>query len=147
MKVEQLSVFLENQSGRLADLADTLGRAGVDILALSLADMADYGIVHLVVSDTDQGNEALRGAGFTVSRAEVLALAVARRPGGLAKLLRALGEAGVNVEHIYALAMPVASLSPREGAFLFRFDDPEKAREVLTAAGARLIPSEEIRSH
>jgi hypothetical protein len=146
MKVEQLSVFLENQSGRLAELADTLGHAGVDILALSVADMADYGIVHLIVSNTDAAQQVLVQARFTVNRAEVVALAVPREPGGLAKMLRALEAAAVNVEYVYALNVPLPSLSAREGAFLFRFDDPEKARAVLATAGVRLIPGEEVYS-
>lgn len=144
MTVEQLSVFLENRSGRLADLADTLGRAGVDILALSLADMADFGIVHLVVNRTDVAREVLAAAGFTVNRGEVVAVAVPRQPGGLARVLRALEAAGINVEHIYALNVPLATLTGLEGAFLFRFDRPAEARAVLEAAGARVVPGEEV---
>ena len=82
MRVEQISIFLENKSGRLAEVADVLAAAGVNIRALSLADTADFGILRLIVDKLDQAKQALKDKGFTIGKTEVLALEVPDRPGG-----------------------------------------------------------------
>ena len=76
MKVRQISIFLENRSGRLASVLKEVGRAGVNIRALSLADTSDFGILRLIVDDVDKGVQALKGTGHTVSLTEVLAVEV-----------------------------------------------------------------------
>ena len=102
MKVEQISIFLENKSGRLAEVTTILSEGGVNIRALSLADTADFGILRLIVNDCDRAKEILKSNGFTVGKTEVLALEVPDRPGGLARILRILDGAGINVEYMYA---------------------------------------------
>ncbi|RMG58106.1 MAG: ACT domain-containing protein, partial [Deltaproteobacteria bacterium] len=102
MKVEQISIFLENKSGRLAEVTGILADAGINIRALSLADTADFGILRLIVNDTEKAKEVLKAHGFTVGKTEVVAIEVPDRPGGLAGILRELKGENINVEYMYA---------------------------------------------
>ncbi len=131
MLVRQLSVFVENRSGRLAAATTALADHGVNIVALSLADTADFGILRLIVSDAETARGALKEAGFTVVMNDVLAVEVEDRPGGLASLLSALDEGGINVEYMYAFS----SLKVRRAALIFRFEDPQAAIQCLGDAG------------
>ena len=87
MRVEQISVFLENKAGRLAEVTRVLSEAGVNIRALSLADTSDFGILRLIVNDNDKAKATLKEHGFTVGKTDVVAVEVADRPGGLALIL------------------------------------------------------------
>jgi hypothetical protein len=140
MRVEQISIFLENKSGRLAEVTDVLAAAGVNIRALSLADTADFGILRLIVDKVDQAKRALKDEGFAIGRTEVLALEVPDRPGGLAEILRILGKAGINVEYMYAFVQR----SLENAIVIFRFDELDKAIQVLTGAGVRVLRGEEL---
>lgn len=140
MKVEQISVFMENQPGRLAQITRALGEAGVNILALSLADTADFGILRIIVSDNDKGETALKKEGFTVARNEVLAVDVPDRPGGLADFLEVLKQNDINIEYMYAY---------RKGGravLIFRFNDVDKAISVLPQANFQVLTAEELYS-
>jgi len=140
MRMEQISIFLENKSGRLAEVTDVLASAGVNIRALSLADTADFGILRLIVDKVDQAKQALKDKGFTIGRTEVLSLEVPDRPGGLAEILRILGKAGINVEYMYAFVQR----SLDNAIVIFRFDELDKAIQVLTGAGIRILRGEEL---
>ena len=140
MKVEQISVFLENKSGRLAEVTEILSRAGINIRSLSLADTADFGILRLIVDRTDQANQVLKGSGFTVAKTEVIALQVPDVPGGLAKILSVIDGAGINVEYMYAFI----HRSGDDAIVIFRFDGIDKAIGVLLAAGVRVLKGEEV---
>lgn len=140
MTVEQISVFLENTSGRLAEVAGILAGAGVNIRALSLADTTDFGILRLIVDQNDRAKQALKEHGFTVGKTEVIAVEVPDRPGGLAHILRALEAAGINVEYMYAFVRR----SGDNAILIFRFDVPDKAVQGLTAAGIRVLKGEEV---
>ena len=140
MKVEQISIFLENKSGRLAEATGILAAAGVNIRALSLADTAEFGILRLIVDQNDRAKQALKEGGFTVGKTEVVALEVPDQPGGLAQILRALDAAGINVEYMYAFVQ-------RSGAnaiLIFRFDEPDQAIQALTKAGIRVLKGQEV---
>ncbi len=140
MRVEQISVFLENKSGRLAEVTGVLAGAGVNIRALSLADTADFGILRLIVDKADHAKQALKDRGFTIGKTEVVALEVPDRPGGLHQILRVLGSAGINVEYMYAFVQ-----RSRDNAIvIFRFDELDQAIQVLTAAGVRVLRGEEL---
>ena len=102
MKVKQLSIFLENKSGRLAALSRSLAEQNINILALSLADTADFGILRLIVDDPEKGYAFLKKEGFAVRLTDVLAVRVPDRPGGLAEVLNAIHQRGLNVEYMYA---------------------------------------------
>ena len=101
MKVEQISIFLENKSGRLAEVAGVLAGAGINIRALSLADTTDFGILRLIVNDTEKAKQVLKDNGFTVGKTEVIAVEVPDRPGGLADILNSdeerRGQCGIHV--------------------------------------------------
>ena len=140
MKVEQISIFLENKSGRLAEVTRILSAAGVNIRALSLADTADFGILRLIVNNSDKAKEVLKANGFTVSKTEVVALVVPDRPGGLAGILKILDAASINVEYMYAFVQR----SGDNAIILFRFDEIDKAIAVLTQAGVRVLKGEEV---
>jgi len=142
MKVEQISVFLENKSGRLAEVTNILSRAGVNIRALSLADTADFGILRLIVNQGDLAKQVMKENGFTVGKTEVVALEVPDRPGGLAEILKILHEAGINVEYMYAFVQR----SGDNAVIIFRFDEIDKAISVLTSAGVRVLRGEEVYS-
>jgi hypothetical protein len=140
MKVEQISVFLENKSGRLAEVTETLAGAGINIRALSLADTADFGILRLIVSDIDRAKVVLKDNGFTVARTEVVAIEVPDRPGGVAQVLGALKGEDVNVEYMYAFVRK----SGEHAIIVFRFDELDKAIGVLQKAGIRVLKGEEV---
>lgn len=140
MTTKQVSIFLENRAGRLADVTTLLGENGVNIRALSLADTADFGILRLIVNDPDKAVGLLKKGGFTVRETEVVAAEVPDRPGGLAGLLRLLSAEQINVEYMYAFVR-----SPAESAIMiFRFDDPAKALEVLGRNGVRTLPGKDL---
>lgn len=103
MNVTQLSVFIENKAGRVSEITDLLGQAGVNIRGFSISDTADYGIVRLIVDDPSKGMDVLHKAGFTVKTSEVLCLNLPDRPGGLAGVLKVVSDAGVNIEYVYSL--------------------------------------------
>ena len=140
MRVEQISIFLENKSGRLAEVTSVLAAAGVNIRALSLAETADFGILRLIVDQIDRAKQALKDNGFTIGKTEVVALEVPDRPGGLAEIVRILGAAEINVEYMYALVQR----SKDNAIVIFRFDELDKAIQVLTGAGVRILRGEEL---
>lgn len=140
MKVEQISIFLENKSGRLAEVTGLLADAGINIRALSLADTADFGILRLIVSDTEKAKKVLKENGFTVGKTEVVAIEVPDRPGGLAGILNAIKGEGINVEYMYAFVQK----SGEDAIIIFRFDELEKAISVLLKGGVRILKGEEV---
>ncbi|MGD0884845.1 MAG: ACT domain-containing protein [Thermodesulfovibrionales bacterium] len=140
MKVEQISIFLENKSGRLADVADVLAQAGINIRALSLADTTDFGILRLIVNNTEKAKQVLKNGGFTVGKTEVIAVEVSDRPGGLASILGVMKDNGINVEYMYAFVQK----SGGNAIIIFRFDELEKAIDTLQKAGIRILKGEEV---
>ncbi|HKL82494.1 MAG TPA: ACT domain-containing protein [Desulfobacter sp.] len=137
---EQISIFIENKEGRLAEVTAILRDAGVNIRALSLADTTDFGVLRLIVNDNDKATTALRDQGFTVGKTRVLAVEVNDVPGGLNQVLDPLSEQDVNVEYMYAFANPQC----KNAIMIFRFDDLEKAKVVLAEQGIKVIDKEEI---
>jgi hypothetical protein len=136
--IEQISVFIENETGGLADVVDVLARVAVDIRAMSIADQTDFGIVRLIVNETERAASALKDAGFTVRRTPVVAVLVPDRPGGLAGTLNALR--GIAVEYMYAFVRT----SGEQAVVVFRFDDVERAVATLRAAGATLLDAPDV---
>lgn len=142
MKVEQISVFLENRAGRLAEVTKTLGENNINIRALSLADTSDFGILRLIVTDNEKAKEALKAKGFTVGRTNVVAAEVGDTPGGLHTILEMLNAGGVNVEYMYAFV----TQSGRNAILIFRFDRTDQAIEVLNKNKVRILSGEELYS-
>lgn len=142
MKVEQISIFIENKSGRLAEVARVLGEKGVNIRALSLADTSDFGILRLLVDDTDVAQNTLKESGFTVNKTEVVAVEVPDQSGGLCKILQVLDDAKVNVEYMYAFVERNAG----NAVIIFRFDETDSAIEVLQAKGISILSGDKLYS-
>ena len=138
--IKQISIFMENKSGRMARVAKALADANVNIRALTIAEAGDFGVVRMVVDDTDRGYKVLRDEGFTVSETDVLAVAIQDSPGGLYEIANTLGENEINVDYAYAF---VTAKSER-AMLILRVDDISGATRVLSEAGVRLVSRAEI---
>ncbi len=136
MKVTQLTVFLENRSGRLAEVADLIGKAAINIRGFSTTEAAEYGIVRLIVTDPDKARELLHGAGFTTHVAQVLCVKVPDQPGGLAEVLDQLATAGVSIDYLYSISFQNICFAVR---------DIDRAVELL-ADRVTLLSDEEVRA-
>jgi hypothetical protein len=142
MKVEQISVFLENKSGRLAEVANILRDGNINIRALYLADASDFGILRFIVNDTKKAKEILKKNNFTVVRTEVIAVEVPDTPGGLAGILDILKNENINVEYMYAFV----ERSSENAVIIFRFDEIDKAIRALTKNKITVLPGEKVYS-
>ena len=140
MKVKQLSIFLENQSGRLAEVTGVLGNEGINIRVLSLADTSGFGILRLIVNDIEKARTALRGKGFTFRETDVIAVEIPDKPGGLANILSILGSKGINIEYMYAFVEKASN----DAVVVFRFENIDNAIEVLKAEGINVLTAEEV---
>ena len=139
MKVEQISIFLENKAGRTAEVTGVLAAANVNILALSLADTSDFGILRLIVDDLEKAKTVLKDADFTVGITSVVAVEVPHAPGGLNSILQLLGKQGINVEYMYAF------LQKGDNAVLiFRFNRLDAALEVLKGANIPVLSAVQV---
>jgi len=127
MKITQISVFIENKSGRLYEICDLLGRNNLNIRALSLADTSDFGILRLIMSDPEKAYRLLKENEFTVGKTDVIAVEVPDVPGGLASVLKVLSDNNVNVEYMYAFVEKSRDFA----VMIFRFDDVDGALEAL----------------
>ena len=140
MKVQQISIFIENKSGRLAEVTRLLGERQVSIRALSLADTSDFGILRLLVDQADTAFTVLKEGGFTVSKTQVVAVEVPDQPGGLSKILQILDEAKINVEYMYAFAERNAD----NAVIIFRFEDIDNAIKTLQESGVSILTGEQL---
>lgn len=140
MKIQQLSVSLENKPGRLLELCRLLAREEINIRTLTLASVRGSGVLRLLVSDLERAAALLREAGYTVAVNEVVAIELADRPGGLSELLSVLESSGINIEYSYAFTFG------REGkaVLIFSFDQPTAAIERLQAAGINVVGGVEL---
>jgi len=141
MKLKQLSLFLENRPGQLHAPCEALGKAGIDILTMTLADTTQFGILRFIVVDPEGAMKVLQDEGMVVNVTEVVPIQVDNKPGGLAAVLAAIEEAGLGVEYMYDFA---ARATPGKAAVIFRFEDPDLAIEALGKAGVRILTSEEL---
>ncbi len=136
MKAEQLSVFLENRAGRLAEVIHTLAHAGINIRALSLADSSDFGILRMIVCDHEKAKTVLKEKGFTFGRTSVVAVEVPDAPGGLDSVLQLVSKNGINVEYMYAYVQRAKN----KAVMIFRFDKVDQAVELLKCNNFVIIP-------
>ena len=140
MTIYQISVFVENKSGKLSEITGVLAGAGIDIRALSIADTTDFGVLRLIVSEPDRALAVLRAAGLTVSRTEVVGVCLADKPGSLHRVLETLSQAAIAVEYAYAF------LGSEQGSayVILRVEDNAKAADVLRANGIELPEAGEV---
>ena len=137
MTIKQLSIFLENREGRLDEVLRVLGRNDVNIVALSLADTSDYGMLRLIVSDPVKGREVLKEAGIVAMITKVIALRVSHATGSLSKAMHLLVQNGVNVEYMYAFA------NGEDASAILKTEIPEKAILILREGGFDVWEEEE----
>ena len=140
MNVTQLSIFLENRSGRLAEVTEILGRNAINIRALSLADTSDFGILRVIVNDPDKAAGILKSEGFTVSETEVMAVEVEDRPGGLAGVLKILSTESINVEYMYAFL----EKRTENALIIFRIEEIGRTEAILRKHGIRLLSGKDL---
>ena len=140
MFVKQLSIFVENKSGRLADIIDAIAAAGIDIRAVSIADTTDFGILRLIVDKPDEAEKALKSMRLTVRRTDEIPKEISDTPGGFASALNVLKDRDVEIEYAYAF------ISRDEGraCVILRVDDNDKAIKLFGENGVKILPGSNI---
>ena len=133
MIVKQLSVFVENKQGKLVDILELLGKASIDLRALSIADTSDFGILRIIVDKPEEASAMLQKDGYIVRVTDVLGMSVPDTPGSLAKILRALSDGGINVEYTYAFV----SHDKGKAYVVLRVENNEEAKKILAKQGIR----------
>ena len=141
MLIKQMSVFVENTTGRLAELTIVLANDGIDIKASCIADTVDFGILRCIVDEPEEATRVLKENGFTASITEVIAVELEDRPGGFADVLEVLAKEEIGVDYIYS------TVRSKEGAavIVIKVEDPRKAVEVLEKHGVKLYKMEELK--
>lgn len=140
MLIKQISIFLENKQGRLAEVTRTLGENNIDIRALSLADTTDFGVLRLIVNNPDKARQILTENGFAVSINDVIAIEVEDKPGGLADVLAVLDRKGISIEYMYAFV----NSKPNTAMVIFRVENPESALEILKSENVKIKSAEDV---
>ncbi len=138
--IKQISVFLENKSGRLVRVARVLGDAGINIRGISIADTSDFGILRLIVDQPDAAVKELKDKGIMATETEVIAMEVPDTPGGLADVLNYLQDAGINIEYLYSfIEKPTTN-----AIIMMRVEKIEEALEVLKKKNVPIVGGERI---
>ncbi len=142
MLIKQISVFIENQSGPLAEVCEILHQNEIDIIALSLADTSDFGILRLIVDKPELTQSTLREQGFITKSADVLAVSMADKPGGLSSILQTLNKENISIDYMYAF------VGKQDGSavVVFSLSDLEKALLVLKEDNRTIINPRDIYS-
>lgn len=135
MFIKQISVFVSNKTGRLADITAVLANENIDIRALSVADTTDFGILRLIVSDPEAALAAFKKEGIMASETDVLGIEVPDVPGGFAKAVKALSDKDINLEYAYAFITPGGD----KACVIIRVEKNEEAIAALAAAGVEII--------
>ncbi len=139
MFIKQLSVFLENKGGRLGEVLQILSGEGIDIFSASLADTNDFGVLRVLVNDTNQAYQVLKNRGITSKINDVVGICVPNEIGGLANVVHTILDAKINISYIYGL-----SVKNNGANIVMKTDDQEKTVGILKAAGVKLLTQEEL---
>ena len=140
MAITQLSIFLMNQPGALIEAVQAISEAGINIRAMSISEANDFGILRIIVSDTEAVCKIL-GDKYLYSKTEVLAALMSDRSGALYPILAALNEANINIEYMYAFT----GSGPEEAYVVIRVNDVKTAEELLNANGIRTLSDESLK--
>jgi len=135
MGMKQISVFLENTTGRLSEVTRTLSKAGINLRAINIADTAEFGILRLIVDKTDEAAGALKAAGFTLKMTTVAAVEIEDKPGSLDALIEMIQKSGINIEYMYAFLGSSVSKESGKAVVVFKLDDHEKGFALLEKSG------------
>ena len=140
MTINQIYVFIENKPGKLAEFTDILSKNNIDMRAMSIAETPDFGVLRIIVNDSYNAACVIREAGYVFSITPVLAVAIPDEPGSLGQILKIMGKGEVNLEYLYAFTAP-----KKDWAYMvFRVQDNEKAIEVLSKNGVKLLDQAEL---
>lgn len=140
MKITQISVFLENTKGRLADVCTLLGTNGINMRALTIAETPEFGILRVVVDKPEEAVNLLRKNDFVANITDIVAVEVDDRPNGLGRILKMLSDNDINVEYMYGFVEKFSE----QALLVFRFENPDKAIDALKQNGVRIIGKNEI---
>lgn len=140
MKITQISVFLENRKGRLYGVCSLLGKSRINIRALTIAETQDFGILRMVVDKPEETLKILKKSGFVVHLTDIVAVEVEDKPGGLAGILKILSENNLNVEYVYGFLEKFSD----NALLVMRFEDPDRAIEILKKKKIRVVGKDEI---
>ncbi len=139
MSIRQISVFVENKKGSLVKVTDTLAKENIDLCAMSIADTQDFGILRLIVSDTDKAVDVLHKEHCIVSVNEVVGVRMQNKPGALATVVKVLNDNGINMEYMYAFN----GSTPHHSYLVLRVDDNDRVAELLLEKGIKCITEEQ----
>jgi len=135
MRMTQISIFLENRKGRLYDVCSLLGDNDINIMALTIAETENFGVLRIVVNKPDEAINLLKEKGFAANITDVVIVEVEDKPGGLAKVLKLLNDNNINIEYMHAMLAKQSDKS----YMVFRFDDPDMAINVLLSNKINII--------
>ena len=141
MAVKQVSIFIENETGRLTSLTETLAEGGIDMNAATIAETGEYGILRCIVQDPERAVEVLKKGGFMASVSDALAVAIDNKPGGLHYVLKMLSDADIAVKYIYSTIQDVKG----EAVIVMKVSDQERAEQIRGEAGVKLCDTEELK--
>ena len=138
--IRQLSIFLENKSGRLQEVLEALGNEKINITALTIADTSEYGILRLIVSDPENGYKLLKTHGYSVNLTDVISLSVSHEPGSLSAMLKKFSDEKLSIEYMYAFSLGEKAI------IVLRTDNRPKAFEIIEQNHLSIITEDEIRN-
>ena len=139
MFIEQLTVFVENREGHVADILEVLANKGINLLSLTLADSADYGLLRLVVEDPENAKAILKEAGYTASITKVLAIKLSNTVGSLKQLLSKFDESNINIDYMYVLSLKGESVP-----VVIKTKDADAAGKLLEAQGVEFVKASDL---
>jgi len=140
MLVKQISVFIENKKGKLAEITRVLKDHNVDISAISIADTENFGILRMIANNQENAVKCIREAGYPVNTTEVIAIEVPDHPGGLHKVLEILEQRGISIEYLYSFVRAKSE----KALILFKVENPETAVETLEGSGVKVLSDREV---
>lgn len=140
MYIKQISIFIENKEGRLAEVTNILSKAKIDIRGLSIADTSDFGILRLIINDAKKAEKVLKKENFTVGKTNVIAVEVEDKPGGLNKILQTVNKFNINVEYMYATVIKEKA----SAIMIFRFDNLKAAKKILTENKVKILSEKDL---
>jgi hypothetical protein len=138
MTIKQLSIFLENKSGRLTEVLETLGHEKINVTALTIADTSEYGILRLIVSDPEKAHRLLKEKGFSANLTEVLSITTPIEAGSFAKALRIFSDEDISIEYVYAFSLE------KKAMIVLRTENTEKALAAIKKHGMELVKSSDL---
>ena len=140
MNIKQLSIFVENKQGRLAEITEIISKSNANIRALSIADTTDFGILRIIVNDNETATKALNDAGYLIKMTDVVGVKIGDQPGKLSKALEVLDEAKINMEYLYAFM----ARTEKHAYVVLRVADNDAAEKALEDAGFHMITDSDI---